>query len=59
MSVDTQQAFARLTEEELRALDAHWRAANYLAVGQVYLTGPPACGTAATAVPAGPSPGSP
>ncbi|WP_435135161.1 phosphoketolase family protein [Actinacidiphila sp. bgisy144] len=26
-----------LTEEELSALDAHWRAANYLAVGQIYL----------------------
>ncbi|GGK22482.1 putative phosphoketolase [Streptomyces camponoticapitis] len=26
-----------LTGEELTALDAHWRAANYLAVGQIYL----------------------
>ncbi|MGW7359239.1 phosphoketolase family protein [Streptomyces sp. NPDC054802] len=26
-----------LTGEELDALDAHWRAANYLAVGQIYL----------------------
>ncbi|BBA96285.1 putative phosphoketolase [Actinacidiphila reveromycinica] len=26
-----------LTDEELSALDAHWRAANYLAVGQIYL----------------------
>jgi xylulose-5-phosphate/fructose-6-phosphate phosphoketolase len=26
-----------LTDEELTALDAHWRAANYLAVGQIYL----------------------
>ncbi|GAA1248535.1 phosphoketolase family protein [Kitasatospora nipponensis] len=26
-----------LPDEELRALDAHWRAANYLAVGQIYL----------------------
>ncbi|MBY8885999.1 phosphoketolase family protein [Streptomyces sp. PTM05] len=25
------------TDEELRLLDAHWRAANYLAVGQIYL----------------------
>ncbi|MEU1366737.1 phosphoketolase family protein [Streptomyces sp. NPDC005803] len=25
------------TEEEIAALDAHWRAANYLAVGQIYL----------------------
>ncbi|MGW4566639.1 phosphoketolase family protein [Streptomyces sp. NPDC004561] len=28
---------APLTDEELRTLDAHWRAANYLAVGQIYL----------------------
>ncbi|MFD7665004.1 phosphoketolase [Streptomyces sp. NPDC059788] len=26
-----------LTDDELLALDAHWRAANYLAVGQIYL----------------------
>ncbi|KAA6212266.1 phosphoketolase family protein [Streptomyces albofaciens JCM 4342] len=26
-----------ITDEELHALDAHWRAANYLAVGQIYL----------------------
>ncbi|MER5653239.1 phosphoketolase family protein, partial [Streptomyces sp. NPDC002131] len=30
-----------LTDEELRALDAHWRAANYLAVGQIYLLANP------------------
>ncbi|MFF3455073.1 phosphoketolase [Streptomyces sp. NPDC002730] len=30
-----------LDAEELRALDAHWRAANYLAVGQIYLMGNP------------------
>ncbi|MGW3245813.1 phosphoketolase family protein [Streptomyces sp. NPDC001070] len=28
-------------DEELHALDAHWRAANYLAVGQIYLMGNP------------------
>ncbi|MFJ8295095.1 phosphoketolase [Streptomyces sp. NPDC094447] len=28
---------APLGDEELAALDAHWRAANYLAVGQIYL----------------------
>ncbi|MBM9506372.1 phosphoketolase family protein [Actinacidiphila acididurans] len=28
---------AELTDDEVRALDAHWRAANYLAVGQIYL----------------------
>ncbi|OKK03705.1 phosphoketolase [Streptomyces sp. CB03234] len=26
-----------LTDEELTSLDAHWRAANYLSVGQIYL----------------------
>src|SRR5437868_4214933 len=26
-----------LSAEELRALDAYWRAANYLSVGQIYL----------------------
>ncbi|MEV0261122.1 phosphoketolase family protein [Streptomyces sp. NPDC050617] len=29
------------SDEELAALDAHWRAANYLAVGQIYLMGNP------------------
>ncbi|MEU6081143.1 phosphoketolase family protein [Streptomyces sp. NPDC047108] len=28
-------------EEELAALDAHWRAANYLSAGQIYLLGNP------------------
>ena len=28
---------AVLSDEELRALDAYWRAANYLSVGQIYL----------------------
>jgi len=27
----------RLSERELRRIDAHWRAANYLTVGQIYL----------------------
>ena len=26
-----------LTQEELGPLDAYWRAANYLSVGQIYL----------------------
>jgi phosphoketolase len=26
-----------MTPEELRSIDAWWRAANYLAVGQIYL----------------------
>jgi len=30
-----------LDAEELRVVDAWWRAANYLAVGQIYLTGNP------------------
>ncbi|WP_327365601.1 phosphoketolase family protein [Streptomyces sp. NBC_01217] len=29
------------TDEEIEALDAHWRAANYLAVGQIYLMANP------------------
>ncbi|MEU7968676.1 phosphoketolase family protein [Streptomyces sp. NPDC049097] len=29
------------TDEELRVLDAHWRAANYLAAGQIYLMSNP------------------
>ncbi|GAB2731055.1 hypothetical protein GCM10027072_26980 [Streptomyces bullii] len=30
-----------LTDEELRTLDAHWRAANYLAAGRIYLLANP------------------
>ncbi len=30
-----------LTESDLLDLDAHWRALNYLAAGQIYLTGNP------------------
>ncbi|MEU3957927.1 hypothetical protein AB0F45_37625, partial [Streptomyces achromogenes] len=41
MSVDKQQTSAQLPEDELKALDAHWRAANYLAVGQIYLMANP------------------
>ncbi len=26
-----------LSDEERRLIDAHWRAANYLSVGQIYL----------------------
>ena len=32
---------ALLPDEELRAIDAYWRAANYLSVGQVYLLANP------------------
>ncbi|QEV22082.1 phosphoketolase family protein [Streptomyces alboniger] len=30
-----------MAKEDLAALDAHWRAANYLSVGQIYLMGNP------------------
>src|SRR6266581_2621138 len=30
-----------LSAQELRCLDAHWRAANYLSVGQIYLLANP------------------
>ena len=30
-----------LSTEELRRIDAYWRAANYLSVGQIYLIGNP------------------
>ncbi|MFS8199916.1 phosphoketolase [Streptomyces sp. CWNU-52B] len=30
-----------MAEDRMAALDAHWRAANYLAVGQIYLLGNP------------------
>jgi len=32
---------APLTDDELQGLDAYWRAANYLSVGQIYLLGNP------------------
>ncbi|WP_329454331.1 phosphoketolase family protein [Streptomyces sp. NBC_01497] len=34
-------AAGQLTEADLATLDAHWRAANYLAVGQIYLMANP------------------
>ena len=40
MKVTTSQRAAdpgALPAEELRAIDAYWRAANYLSVGQIYL----------------------
>ncbi|MFJ5306538.1 phosphoketolase [Streptomyces sp. NPDC088350] len=39
--LDTPAGSGPLDEDELRALDAHWRAANYLAVGQIYLMSNP------------------
>ena len=38
-----------LTEAELRMLDAYWRAANYLSVGQIYLMDNPLLRRAAAA----------
>ena len=38
-----------LTDTELRTVDAYWRAANYLSVGQIYLMAQPAAGRAAAA----------
>ena len=35
MTVDTETS--PLTPDELRKMHAYWRAANYLAVGQIYL----------------------
>jgi xylulose-5-phosphate/fructose-6-phosphate phosphoketolase len=35
------EASAPLTSDELRRLDAYWRAANYLSVGQIYLLANP------------------
>ncbi|WP_327121620.1 phosphoketolase family protein [Streptomyces sp. NBC_01341] len=37
----TPPASSTLPDDELEALDAHWRAANYLAVGQIYLMANP------------------
>src|SRR5690349_1574280 len=36
-STESQAATQPLSLEELRRLDAYWRAANYLSVGQIYL----------------------
>ena len=38
-----------LTDDELRDLDAWWRAANYLSVGQIYLLDNPLLAAAARA----------
>ena len=34
---DSVKSHSPLSPEDLRRLDAYWRAANYLAVGQIYL----------------------
>ena len=41
MTVDSSTELARLTDEDLDAVDAWWRANNYLTVGQIYLQGNP------------------
>ena len=37
MSLDFAEKTARLNEYYLELIDAYWRAANYLSVGQIYL----------------------
>src|SRR5579875_1431503 len=37
VTVTTITERSSLTDEDLRALDAYWRAANYLSAGQIYL----------------------
>lgn len=37
----TPSGASALSDAETEALDAHWRAANYLAVGQIYLMANP------------------
>ena len=37
MSVDAARSTAALSDAELELIDAYWRSANYLAVGQIYL----------------------
>jgi xylulose-5-phosphate/fructose-6-phosphate phosphoketolase len=41
MTVTVPVEQSRLGDEELRVMDAHWRAANYLSVGQIYLLANP------------------
>ncbi|PIR15211.1 MAG: hypothetical protein COV48_15610, partial [Elusimicrobia bacterium CG11_big_fil_rev_8_21_14_0_20_64_6] len=37
----TAKPSSALTEEQSRKIDAYWRAANYLSVGQIYLRNNP------------------
>jgi len=37
MTTTTPETHGPLSAEELRLIDAYWRAANYLSVGQIYL----------------------
>ncbi|MFG2907661.1 phosphoketolase [Kitasatospora sp. NPDC048286] len=41
MPVDPSTASGGPSDEEIRALDAHWRAADYLSAGQIYLMANP------------------
>src|SRR5215212_7557029 len=42
MAASTETALSSpLTDDELARIDAYWRAANYLSVGQIYLMGNP------------------
>ena len=41
LSIEPESEAERLSEQELQHLDAWWRAANYLAVGMIYLRGNP------------------
>jgi len=41
LATATSTATAPLTADELRKIDAYWRAANYLSVGQIYLMANP------------------
>eukprot|EP01042_Synura_sphagnicola_P016210 gene16210-20527_t len=40
-SYDNELLSTTLTEEEIRLMNAYWRAANYLSVGQIYLLSNP------------------
>ena len=48
---DLVERLARPTDDEVAAMDAWWRANNYLTVGQIYLHGEPAAARAAGARP--------
>src|SRR6187431_3283714 len=37
VDTETRAGEAPLSEDELKLVDAYWRAANYLSVGQIYL----------------------
>ena len=37
MSLSPEAVAAIPTDDEVRRIDAYWRAANYLSVGQIYL----------------------